>query len=49
MGFFSSDRSIKNYADDIWNITPCEEPQPSIDKEKHYVSTSNLALAEVEK
>ena len=49
MGFFSSDRSIQNYANDIWNITPCEVPQPSIDKEKHYVSTSNLALAEEEK
>ena len=48
MGFFSSDRSIKDYAKDIWNITPVEVPQPSIDKEKHYVSTSNLDLAKEE-
>ena len=48
MGFFSSDRSIKDYAKDIWNISPCEVPQPSIDKEKHYVSTSNLDLAKEE-
>ena len=46
MGFFSSDRSIQNYATDIWDITPLEVPQPSIDKEKHYVSTSNLDLAQ---
>lgn len=44
MGFFSSDRSIQNYANDIWGITPIEVPQPSIEKEKHFVSTSNLAL-----
>ena len=49
MGFFSSDRSIQDYANNIWELTPCEVPQPSIDKEKHYVSTSNLALAEEEK
>ena len=49
MGFFSSDRSIQNYATDIWEITPIEVPQPSIDKEKHYVSTSNLVLASEEK
>ena len=44
MGFFSSDRSIQNYANDIWGITPIEVPPPSIEKEKHFVSTSNLAL-----
>ena len=49
MGFFSSDRSIQNYANDIWGLTPIEVPQPSIDKEKHYVSTSNLDLAKEEK
>jgi starch phosphorylase len=45
MGFFSSDRSIQNYANNIWEIVPIEVPQPSIEKEKHFVSTSNLALA----
>ena len=45
MGFFSSDRSIQNYATDIWNITPLEVPPPSIEKEKHYISTSNLDLS----
>ena len=45
MGFFSSDRSIQNYANNIWEIVPLEVPQPSIEKEKHFVSTSNLALA----
>jgi len=49
MGFFSSDRSIQNYATDIWEITPLEVPPPSIEKEKHFVSTSNLNLAEQEK
>ena len=44
MGFFSSDRSIHDYANDIWGISPLEVPQPSIEKEKHFVSTSNLAL-----
>ena len=45
MGFFSSDRSIQNYANNIWEIAPIEVPQPSIEKEKHFISTSNLALA----
>ena len=45
MGFFSSDRSINDYARDIWDIKPLEVPQPSIDKEKHYVTTTNLDLA----
>ena len=44
MGFFSSDRSIQDYANDIWNITPIEVPQPSLTKEQHLVSTSNLQL-----
>ena len=44
MGFFSSDRSIKNYADDIWNVVPIEVPKPSITKDTHFISTSNLNL-----
>ena len=46
MGFFSSDRSIQNYADEIWGITPFVIPEPSVVKEKHFVSTSNLVLAD---
>ena len=42
MGFFSSDRSIKNYADDIWKVVPIEVPKPSLTKDGHFVSTSNL-------
>ena len=44
MGFFSSDRSIQNYADEIWGITPFVIPEPSVVKEKHFVSTSNLVM-----
>ena len=29
MGFFSSDRCIQNYANDIWKITPIEVPKPN--------------------
>jgi len=29
MGFFSSDRCIQNYANNIWNIVPCEVPKPT--------------------
>ena len=32
MGFFSSDRCIQNYANNIWNIVPCEVPQPTYQK-----------------
>ena len=46
MGYFSSDRSIQKYATDIWEITPLEVPKPSLDKEKHYVTVSNLVVAE---
>ena len=44
MGFFSSDRSITDYANDIWNIVPIEVPKPSLTKEQHLISTSNLQL-----
>jgi len=28
MGFFSTDRTIAEYAKDIWNVVPCEVPMP---------------------
>ncbi len=30
MGFFSSDRCIQNYANNIWKIVPCEVPRPTL-------------------
>ena len=36
----------KNYADNIWGITPIEVPEPTITKEGHFVSTSNLSIHE---
>ena len=44
MGFFSSDRSIRYYANDIWNVVAMEVPKPSLTKEEHLISTSNLQL-----
>ena len=44
MGFFSSDRSIRDYANDIWNVVGMEVPKPSLTKEQHLISTSNLQL-----
>ena len=44
MGFFSSDRSIRDYANDIWNVVAMEVPKPSLTKEEHLISTSNLQL-----
>ena len=44
MGFFSSDRSIQDYANDIWNVVAMEVPKPSLTKEQHLISTSNLQL-----
>ena len=42
MGFFSSDRSIKEYSDKIWKLQPVEVLQPSLDASKHVISCSNL-------
>ena len=44
MGFFSSDRSISVYANDIWNVVGMEGPKPSLTKEQPLISTSNLQL-----
>ena len=30
MGFFSSDRCVQNYANDIWKISPIEVPKPTL-------------------
>lgn len=46
MGFFSSDRSIQNYAENIWNIKPIEMPKPSSDASKRVVSSTNLKLCQ---
>ena len=43
MGFFSSDRSIEDYAKNIWGVEPIEVPNPSLSKEGHYVSNQNLS------
>ena len=32
MGFFSSDRSVQNYANNIWDIIPIEVPRPSFNE-----------------
>ena len=49
MGFFSSDRSIQDYADNIWHVTPIEVPEASVAKEGHFVSTSSLLIPEDKK
>jgi len=38
-GQFSSDRSIKNYAENIWGIEPCERPGPMV------IDTGALAVS----
>ncbi len=42
MGFFSTDRSIQNYAENIWGITPIELPKPVNVISKRVISSSNL-------
>ena len=42
MGFFSSDRSIQNYAENIWKIKSIELPHPENALTKRVISSSNL-------
>ena len=42
MGFFSTDRSIQNYAESIWDIKPIELPKPCNEISKRVISTGNL-------
>jgi len=41
MGYFSSDRSINEYAENIWKVEPIEVPKP--ESEKKVISSTNLA------
>jgi len=46
-GFFSSDRSIKEYAEKIWGLEPCKRPGPvpiDIDKVSQYVDINPSTL-----
>ena len=42
MGFFSSDRSIEDYAQKIWKLSKIEVPRPTLTKEGRVISSSNL-------
>jgi starch phosphorylase len=44
MGFFSSDRSVEDYAELIWKVQPLECPKPSSEKDSHFVSQGNLKI-----
>ncbi len=46
MGFFSTDRCIQDYADNIWESVPMEYPKPIFDKTKRVISSSNLKETE---
>jgi starch phosphorylase len=46
MGFFSSDRSVEDYAENIWKVQPLECPKPSSEKNSHFVSQEKLKQLE---
>jgi len=47
MGFFSTDRSIQSYAENIWGLTPIELPKPVNEISKRVISSSNLKNIEM--
>ena len=49
MGNFSSDRSIEDYASEIWNLTKVDVPKPVFDASKRVVSSVNLKSLDNEK
>jgi starch phosphorylase len=42
MGFFSSDRAVETYAEQIWGVEPLQCPKPSSESSKHHISQGNL-------
>jgi starch phosphorylase len=49
MGFFSSDRSVEDYAENIWGVQALECPKPSSNRSSRVVSQGNLKKLEKEK
>ena len=43
-GFFSSDRTINEYATQIWNLEPVPIPQPTSDPKKRVRSYANMPI-----